>query len=65
MKEPDLCPVCGKELLRVNSVGRSVWLYDSGHYDNTDNIETTLSCPFCEACLDEVFKMGIYYWGIS
>ncbi len=60
MKEPPLCPVCGKELLLVNSVSRSVWLYDGGHYDNVDDVETTLNCPFCGACLDEVFRMGIY-----
>jgi len=65
MKEPPVCPVCGAVLIRVNSTGRSAWVYDQGHYCNLENIETTLSCPHCDACLDMEFGMGIYYWGIE
>ena len=63
--KPPICPACGVSLTRVDSAGKSVWYYDQGHYDNNENMEATLSCPNCGACLDGVFPMGIYFWGVE
>ena len=65
MKNVPCCPVCGEKLNKVFAIGKSVWLYDQGHYDNIENLDSTLICPSCGSCLDEVFSPNIYYWGIE
>ena len=64
--DPPLCPKCNLELEEVIAEGKTTWLFQEELYDamKSDD-QVKFICPYCGEKLDELFKNGIYYYGIS